>query len=100
MEISTFCGNIHVPWILSAFHGNINVPWILSFTPWILSAFRVYCPPFVDTIGIGIGHITSYLARNVFHVLHSFFMVVDIIFGHIMSYLYRNVRPISCILLI
>ena len=52
----------------------------------------------MDTIGIG--HITSYLARNVFHVLHSFVMVVDIVFGHIMSYLDRNVHPISHILLV
>ena len=28
--VSTFCGNIQVPWILSAFCGNIHVPWILS----------------------------------------------------------------------
>ena len=30
-------------------------------------------------------HITSYLARNLCHVIHSFFLVVDIIFiGHIL----------------
>ena len=59
MEVSAFCGNIRVPWILSAFFGNIHDPWILSsfcgyicitwiisafcvniHVPWILSAFR------------------------------------------------------------
>ena len=89
MEISAFFGNIHVPWILSAFHGNINVLWILSAfrgyicTMWILSAFSGYCLHFVDTIGIG--HITSYLARNVRHVLHSLVLVMDINFGHVTS---------------
>ena len=104
VEISAFHGNIHLPWILSAFCGNINVPWILSAfsiyicSLWILSAFCAYCPHFVDTIGIG--HITSYLARNVHHFIHSFFLVVDIIFRHIKSYLDRDVHPISHILLV
>ena len=61
MEISAFCGNTHVLWILSAFHGNTHVPWILSafrvyiriswrlsafrgniHVPWILSAFNMF----------------------------------------------------------
>ena len=67
-------------------------------------------PHFVDIIRIG--HITSYLARNVCHVLqvfilvmdvvcfcyilHSFVLVVDIIcIGRNMSYLSLNFRPIS-----
>ena len=91
MEISVFRENIHVPWILYAFHGNINVLWILSAfrgyicTPWILSAFHGYYLHFVDTIDIG--DITSYLACNVRHVLHSFVLVVNIISGCITSYL-------------
>ena len=104
VKISVFYGNIHVPLILSAFHGNINIPCILSAfrgyicTPWILSAFCGYCPHFVDTIVIG--HIKTYLARNICHFLHSFVLVMDIIFGHITSYLARNVNPISNLLLI
>ena len=52
VELSTFGGNIHVPWILSAFCGNINIPWILSpfsrniHVLWILSAFCGYYPHF------------------------------------------------------
>ena len=38
---------------------------------------RIY-PNFVDIIRIG--HITSYLSRNVCHGLHSFVLVVDIIY--------------------
>ena len=53
---------------------------------------------FMDTIGIG--HIMNYIARNVFHVLHSFVLAVDIIFGYITSYLAHNVHHISYILLI
>ena len=66
-------------------------------------------PNFVDNIRIG--HITSYLAQNVCHVLHSSVMVVDIIcigrslhsfvvivdiicICHIMSYLDCNIHPI------
>ena len=44
---------------------------------------------------ICIGHITSYLARNVSNILYSFFLVVDIIcIGHIENYLACNVRHI------
>ena len=45
VEISAFCVNIHIQWILFAFRWNIHVPWILSKfcgyiqTPWILSTF-------------------------------------------------------------
>ena len=58
-----------------------------------ISAFCGYYPHFVDTIHIG--HIKSYLARNVIRVLRSFILDVDIIFGLIKIYLYRNVLPIS-----
>ena len=86
VEISTFCRNIHVLWILSAFCGIIHVPWILP-------GFCGYYPNFMDMIRIF--HITSYLARNVRHVIHSFVLVVNIIYiGHITSYLARNVCPI------
>ena len=117
VKILAFCGNIHVPWILSAFIGNINVLWILSafcgyictqkilssfrgniYLPWILSSFREYYLHFVDTIGIG--HITSYPDYNVRHFIQSFVLVVDIIFGRIIIYLAHNVRPISHILII
>ena len=60
---------------------------------------------------IRIGHITSYLAHNICHVLHSLILVVDIIcvdyilnsfvlvvniicIGHIMIYLACNFCPI------
>ena len=45
VEISAFCGNIHVTWILCTFYGNIHVPWLISAfcgyicILWILSAF-------------------------------------------------------------
>ena len=71
MEISAFCGNIHVSWIY---------------------------PHFVDTVGIL--QVTSYLDRHVCHFIHSFVLVVDIVFGHAANYLARNVRLISHILLI
>ena len=123
VKISAFRGNIHFPWILSAFRGNIHIPLILSpfrgyiHTAWILSEFIGYIhilwilSAFVDisaffgyyphSVGtIHIGHITSYLYRNVCHVIHSFVLVVDIIFGQIRSSLARNVHPISHILLI
>ena len=64
----------------------------------MLSALCGYYTHFVNTIGIG--HIMSYLARNVPHVIHSFVLFVDIIFSQIMSYLDCNVRPISHNLLI
>ena len=56
-------------------------------------------PRSVDIIRISsnirIGHITSYLARDVNHVLQFFVLVVDIIcIGHITSYLDRNTCPI------
>ena len=55
--------------------------------------FGGYYLHFVDIIRIG--HIMSYIYRNVCHGLHSFVLVVDIIYiGHITSYLSRNVRPI------
>ena len=110
------CENSHVPWILSAFKVNINVLriicilWLYLHSVDIIRISWKYprsmdiihilwkYPHFVDTIVIG--HITSYLALNVCHVLHSFFLVVDIIFGHNKSYLARNVHPISPILLI
>ena len=63
-----------------------------------VSAFHGYYPHFVDTIGIG--HITSYLDFYVYHVLHSFVLVMDIVFVCITSYLACNVHPISHILLI
>ena len=44
---------------------------------------------------ICIGHIMSYLARNVSNILHSFVLVVDIIcIGHIIRYLDHNVHHI------
>ena len=50
---------------------------------------------------IWIGHITSYLAHNVHHIIHSFVLVVDIIcIGIVMSYLYHNIARIHTILLI
>ena len=97
LEISAFRGNIDVPRILSAFRE------ISTFRGYYLhfgdiSALHAYYPHSVDTIIIS--HITSYLARNVRHIIHNFVLVVDIIFGHITSYLACNVRSISLILLI
>ena len=44
---------------------------------------------------IHIGHITSYLARNVSHGLHSLVLVVDMIYiGYTTQYLARNVCSI------
>ena len=101
------------------FHATIKGDWysydldyVISFLSWILSAFCgistfrgyylnlvdvsvffVYYLHFVDIIRIG--QITSYLARNVCHGLHSFVLLIDIIYiGHIMSYLARNVYTI------
>ena len=55
--------------------------------------FRGYYLHFVDIIRIG--QITSYLACNVCHGLHSFVLLIDIIYiGHITSYLARNANPI------
>ena len=62
------------------------------------TTFCGYDTHFVDTIGIV--HNTSYLARDIRHVLHSFVLVADIIFGHSTLYLACNVHPISNILLI
>ena len=81
VEIFAFCGNIHVPWILSAFRGYIHISWkcphfvdilrILWMYPRSvdISAFRGYYPNFVDIIRIG--HITNCLDRNVRHGIHS-----------------------------
>ena len=49
-----------------------------------ISTLCGYYPHFLDTIGIG--HITSYLSHNFYHILHSCILVVDIVFGHITSY--------------
>ena len=75
----------------------IRILWKYPRSVDIIRILWIY-PNFVDTTRIF--HITSYLARNVCHVLHSFVLVVDIIFGHITSYLARNIRPISHILFI
>ena len=68
--------------------------------------FRWYYPYFVEIYTFGgyylhfvdiirIGHIMSYISRNVCHGLHSFVLVVDIIYiGHTMSYLSHNLHPI------
>ena len=44
--VSEFCGNIHVPWILSAFCGNVHVLWIISarILPWLATS------PVLDTV--------------------------------------------------
>ena len=58
-----------------------------------ISTFRGYDPHFVDTIDIGQN--TSYLARNVRHVVYSFVLVVDIVYiVRAMRYLARNFCPI------
>ena len=92
MDISALRGNIHVPWILPHF---VEISTIRGYYPYFvdISVFCGYYPRFVDIIHIG--HITSYLARNVRNILHSFFLVVDIIFGRITSYLACNICPIS-----
>ena len=58
----------------------------------IICILRIYLH-FVDIIRIG--HITSYLAGNIHHGLHSFVLVVNIIYiDHITSYLACYFRPI------
>ena len=107
--LSVFCGNIHVQWILSTFCGYYaHFVDIISIS-WILYAFFGYYLHLMDITCIG--HITSYLDRNVCHVLHSFFLIMDTIFiahilhsfflyvdiiciGHITSHLARSVHPI------
>ena len=89
MDISAFRGYIHTPWILSSFRGNTHVPWILSTfceyirILWILSAFCGYYL-----------HWPHYELPSsyIFHFIHSFVQVADLIFGHITSYLARNIR--------
>ena len=58
-----------------------------------ISTSRGYSPHFVNIIRIG--HITSYLAFNVHHGLHSLVLVVDIIYiGDTVRYLACNICPI------
>ena len=58
-----------------------------------ISTFRGYYPHFVDTIRNG--HITSYPAHSVYHILHIFVLVMDVIcIGHITNYLAHNVYHI------
>ena len=82
VHISVFCGNIHIPWILSKLRGNIRVTWILSAfcvyicillrlsvfrgniqVPWILPTFCLfYLSHFthlVKVTGAGYGFCTS-----------------------------------------
>ena len=75
----------------------IHISWIYPLSVDIILISWIY-PHFVDTIPID--HIMSYLARNIYHVLYSFVLAVDIIFGRITSYIACNVHPISHILLI
>ena len=105
MEISTFCGNIYVLWILSAFWGCICIfgyylhlvdiiciLWIYARSVDIICISWIY-PHFVDITCID--HITIFLASNVCHGINSFVRVVDIIYiGHITSVLARNFYPI------
>ena len=54
-----------------------------------ISVFHEYYPQFIDIVRIG--HITSYLACNVFHGIPRFVLVVDIIYiGHNTSCLAHN----------
>ena len=102
---SEFCGYICILWIypsllyisiLCGYYPHfVEISTFCGYYPHFLdiSAFRGYYPHFLDIPCIV--HITSYLARNVRHVLHSLVLVMDFIYiGHITSYLAHNVCTI------
>ena len=60
-----------------------------------ISTFCGYCPHFVDIICIG--HSTSYLARNVCHVIPTFILVVDNIYISHILHSFVLVIDITCI---
>ena len=96
---------IRISWIYPHFVDNIRISWKY---PYSIDIIRILCkyprpvdiiliswiyPHFVDIIRIR--HITSYLARNACHGLHSFVLVVNVIYSdHIMRYLVHNFGPI------
>ena len=99
MKISTFRGYypdlVKISTLLGYYPHFVDISALCGYDMHFgeISTFRGYDPHFVDTIDIGQN--TSYLARNVRHVVYSFVLVVDIVFGHIMSYLACNVHHIS-----
>ena len=83
VEISTFCEYYPHFVDISVFRGYyphfVEISTFCRYYPYFMeiSTSCRYYPHFVDTIRIS--HITSYLAHNDRHVLHSFALVVDII---------------------
>ena len=89
---------IHTSWIYIYFVDTICILCKYSFSVDIIRILWKYPRPvdISEFLGIiGIAHITSYLARNVRHGLHSFVLVVDIFYiDHITSYLATDVCSI------
>ena len=65
---------------------------VITYITWLQHSYFVLV---VDIICIG--HITSYLARNVCHILHSFVLVVDIIFIGNIIHIFVLLVDIICI---
>ena len=92
VEVSAFCGNIHVLWILFAIHINIHVPWILSAFRGYIYILRGYYPHFVE-ISMFRRYYSHFVEISTSRGYYPHF--VDIIYiDHNMSYLAHNVRPI------
>ena len=99
MEISTLRGYYLHYVEISTFRGYyphfVDIYVLCGYYPYFLeiSMFCRYYLHFMDIIYID--HITSYLARNACHGLHSFVLVVNVIYSdHIMRYLVHNFGPI------
>ena len=72
-----YFGNIRILWKYPRSVDIIRISWKYPRPVDIINILWIY-PHLVDIIRIG--HITSYLSRNVCHGLHSFVLVVDIIY--------------------